>query len=84
MPPQYRHHLSPYNKTLCNGLNCLDCNSIILYKEQVWEFQYFGYCGTPEYNKGYFVKLNDDKTLSDQGEWLDRDTVRECQRVILI
>ena len=83
MSPPYKHHNSPYNKILFNGLNSLDCNSIILYKDQVWKFQYFGYSGTPNYHNGYYVMLNDDKTMSSIGEWLEPDIVRQCQRVIL-
>lgn len=82
MAPNYKFHKS--GNAFLNGINTFDCNSIILYENDVWEFKYFGNSGGPNYNNMFYVKLNDNGSESSEGEWFSKSKVRKGRRVELI
>jgi hypothetical protein len=82
MAPPFRLH--PFGNWSLNGVNELGCNSVILYKDDIWKFKYFGYSGTEHYYHMFYVKLNDDISESTETKWFTQDEVRATSRVQLL
>ena len=71
MAINYKVHHNGNN--MCLGLNEFSPQSTIKTKDNTFlEFQYFGMNGSPNYYNSYFIKYNDDKTLSNTGKWFTK------------